>query len=448
MEPKHNQTIIEAQEEDLSAELPSVAPVSREPSRPEAQHRPHRRWFHPARTFTALKYPNYRLWFYGQLASLVGTWMQSTAQGYLVFQLTHSPAYLGYVGFAAGIPSVLLMLFGGVLSDRMSRRKLMVITQSSMLVLAFTLAALTFTGLIRPWEIVLMAFLLGVANAFDAPARQAFVLEMVSREDMGNAIALNSAMFNMATAAGPAIAGLAYAAVGPAWCFTINGISFLAVIVALVMMKLAPFVPQEHSSSAITELKAGLTYVIHHPDVRILIAMLGLVSIFGMGYVTLIPAWAVNILKGDATTNGLIQSARGVGSLLGALMIASLGRFSYRGKLLTVGTFVFPVLLLVFSFIRVLPLSLVVMVGVGWGFMVYANLTNNLVQHHVPDELRGRVMGIYSLTFFGMMPIGALLAGTLAQQLGAPMAIEITAGISLALAFLLFIAVPKIRDLE
>jgi predicted MFS family arabinose efflux permease len=176
--------------------------------------------------------------------------------------------------------------------------------------------------------------------------------------------------------------------------------------------------------------------------------MLGLTSIFGLGYATLIPAWAVNILKGDATTNGLIQSARGVGSLLGALMIASLGRFTYKGKLLTVGTFVFPVLLIVFSVIQVIPLSLLTMVGVGWGFMVYANLTNNLVQHQVPDALRGRVMGIYSLTFFGLMPVGALLAGTLAQQLGAPLTVEITGGMCLFFAILLYFAAPNIRNLE
>jgi MFS family permease len=178
------------------------------------------------RTFAALQHRNYRLWFVGQLVSMVGTWMQSTAQGYLVFELTRSPAYLGYVGFAAGVPSWLFMLYGGVVADRMSRRNLLLITQTVMMILAFGLAGLTFSGLIQPWHLILLAFGLGVANAFDAPARQAFVLEMVSREDLTNAIALNSTMFNLATVIGPAVAGVAYAILGPAWCFTLNGLSF------------------------------------------------------------------------------------------------------------------------------------------------------------------------------------------------------------------------------
>lgn len=416
----------------------STAPLQAEPSGHEQA----------TGTFAALRFPNYRLWFYGQLASLIGTWMQSTAQGYLVFQITHSPAYLGYVGFAAGAPSWIFMLFGGVVSDRMSRRKLMVLTQTSMMVLAIIMALLTFTGVIQAWHIIVMAFLLGIANAFDAPARQAFVLEMVSRDVLGNAIALNSAMFNMATAVGPAIAGLTYALVGPAWSFTINAVSFLFVIVALLRMKLAPFIPPKRVSSAITELKEGLRYVVGHPDVRILIGMLGFASVFGMAYVTLIPAWAVNILGGDSTTNGLLQSARGVGSMLGALLIAYLGAFRYKGRLLNIGLIVFPVMLLLFSVIRWVPLSLLMMVGVGWGFMVYVNLTNNLVQHHVPDTLRGRVMGIYSLTFFGLLPIGALLAGLLAQYLGSPAAVASTGGISLVVGLALWFAVPRIRRLE
>ncbi len=399
-------------------------------------------------TFAALAYPNYRLWFMGQLASLVGTWMQSTAQGFLVFQLTQSPAYLGYVGFAAGIPTWLFMLFGGVAADRMSRRRLLVITQVSMMTLAFTLAALTFMKIVQPWHIIVMAFLLGIANAFDAPARQAFVLEMVSREVLGNAIALNSAMFNTATAVGPAIAGLTYALLGPAWCFVINGISFIAVIVALLLMKLKPFQRPAKIENALHQLGVGLNYVVHHPEIRTLIGMLGIASLFGMGFTTLIPDWAVEVLHGDATTNGLLLSARGLGSLIAALIIASLGNFNYRGKLLSVGSFVFPATLIIFAAIRWIPLSLFVMILVGWGFMTYSNLTNNLVQHHVPDELRGRVMGIYSLTFFGMIPIGALLAGTLAEYLGAPTAVTVTASVMLVAVLGMWFVFPKIRRMQ
>lgn len=400
------------------------------------------------RTFASLKYPNYRLWFLGQMASLVGTWMQSTAQGYLVYQLTQSPAFLGYVGFAGGIPSWLFMLYGGVVSDRMSRRTLLVITQTVMMLLAFVLAALVFMRVVEAWHIVLLALLLGIANAFDAPARQAFVLEMVDREDMANAIALNSMMFNSATAVGPAVAGVVYALVGPAWCFTINGISYLAVIAALFKMKLKPFVPRKSKTSPVQDLKEGLRYVSGHTVIRTLTVIALIVSVFGMAYATLIPAWAVKILGGDSTTAGLIQSARGVGSLLGAFLIASLGRFRFKGKLMTIGTFVFPTLLLFFAVTRSVPLSLLILIGVGWGTMIVFNMLNTLIQTLVSDNLRGRVMGIYSLTFFGAMPVGALLTGSVADRIGEPTTVIVSALVALAFAILLYIRMPQLRTLE
>jgi MFS family permease len=398
--------------------------------------------------FAALKYRNYRLWFWGQMVSLFGTWMQATAQGYLVFQLTHSPAYLGYVGFAAGLPSWLFMLYGGVVADRMSRRTLLVITQTGMMVLAFILAALTFSGLVQPWHIVLLALGLGLANAFDAPARQAFVLEMVEREDLTNAIALNSTMFNSATAVGPAAAGVTYALFGPAWCFTINGLSFMAVISALLLMKLKPLAVPAHRTSTLADLKEGLRYVASQPPIRMLIGLVAMISLFSMSFVTLIPAWAVTVLGGNATTNGLLQSARGVGALSSALLIASLGRFKFKGKLLTVGTFAFPTMLLVFALVRWLPLSLLVLVGVGMALILILNLANALVQTLVPDPLRGRVMGIYSLTFLGLMPIGALLAGAVAEHIGEPVTVVLSSLISLGFAALLWVFAPKLRALE
>jgi MFS family permease len=352
------------------------------------------------------------------------------------------------VGFVSGIPTWLFMLFGGVVADRMPRRNLLVITQTAMMILAFILAALTAVGLVQPWHIVLLAFLLGVANAFDAPARMAFVLELVDREDLTNAIALNATMFQTATAVGPAVAGLTYATLGPAWCFTINGISFLAVIAALLRMHVQPLAVRQRATSALHDLAEGLRYVARHSIIRTLIAVIGMVSLFGMAYATLFPAWAVMILHGDATTNGLLQSARGLGALLGALMIASLGRFKFRGKLLTLGTVLFPVLLVVFSAISVLPLALLVLVAVGWAFMIVMNMANTLVQMQVSDELRGRVMAVYSLVFFGFMPIGALWAGTLAQWVGPPLAVVFGAVVAFAFAVGLYIFVPKVRALE
>ena len=399
------------------------------------------------RTFAALRYPNYRLWFLGQLVSLVGTWMQITAQSFLVFQLTQSTAYLGVVGFANGLPSWLFMLYGGVIADRVARRRLLVITQSTMMLLAFVLAALAFAQLVQPWHIVLLALALGTANAFDAPARQAFVFELVDRQDVTNAIALNSSLFNLGTVVGPAVAGLTYAAFGPAWCFLLNGISFLAVIGALVRMRLATVQVAPRARSALAQLTEGVRYTLSQPLLRILIAVPAITALFGTAYATLLPAWAVEALGGDATTNGLLQSARGAGSLAGALMIAALGHLGGRGRWLTIGTFVYPVLLLVFASVRSLPLSLAVLVGVGWGGMVLFNMANTLVQTHVTDELRGRVMSIYSLTFFGGMPLGALWAGALADLLGAPLTIVVSALVSLGCALLFWIVAPQLRRL-
>src|SRR5581483_2069746 len=395
----------------------------------------------------ALGYYNYRLWFAGQLVSLVGTWMETTAQGFLIYQLTNSPAYLGIVGFASGVPSLLFMLFGGVVADRIPRRTLLVITQTTLMCFSFIVAALTFTGLVQPWHIVILALGVGTANAFDAPARQSFVLEMVEREHLGNAIALNSTMFQMATVVGPAVAGVTYAVVGPAWCFTLNGLSFIAVIVALLLMKIKPQPVKMRVNSAVEQLKEGLGYVYHHELIRTLILIAVVVSLFGLSFVTLLPAWAVGILGGDAATNGLLQSARGLGALAAAVMIVSLGNFRAKGKLLTIGSFVFPLALIVFAFVRSIPLSLAVLVVVGWGFMVLFNMLNTLLQGIISDELRGRVMSIYTLSFFGGMPIGSLWAGAVAEHFGEPFTVILGAVISLVFAVLIFWRIPKMRRL-
>jgi len=394
---------------------------------------------------TALKYPNYRLWFWGQIVSLFGTWMQSTALGFLVYDLTRSPAYLGLVGFAMGVPTWLFMLYAGVIADRVARRTLLMITQTAMMVLALGLAALTFLHLVQPWHILVIALLLGTANAFEAPARQAFVLEMVEVQDMTNAIALNSAMFNTATALGPAAAGLTYAFFGPAWCFTINAVSFLAVIVALRLMHLKPFVPKPGRTSAMTDLKEGLRYVAGHAMIRTIVGLIGVVSLFGLSFITLIPAWSVKILHGDAATNGFLQSARGAGALVAALLIASLGQFSFRGRLLTFGTFALPVVLAVFALVRWTPLALVLIFGSGLSLILIFNLSNALVQTFAPDALRGRIMSLYSLTFFGLMPVGALGIGLTAEHFGQPVAILIGAGVMLVAASLIAVFMPHLR---
>jgi MFS family permease len=382
------------------------------------------------------------------MISLAGTWMQSTAQGYLIYQLTNSPAYLGVVGFVGGLPSWLFMLFGGVIADRLPRRMLLVITQAAMMVLALVLAALTFTGVVRPWHIIVLAFLLGVANAFDAPARVSFITELVSREDMTNGIALNSTMFNIATIAGPALAGLTYASVGPAWCFALNGLSFIAIIIGLILMRVKPVVATPRQKNIWSELAVGLRFVGANKLVLSLTGAVGMVGIFGMGMMTLLPAWARDVLHGDVTTNGWLVSARGIGALVSALMLASLGKMKIRGKLWTVGSFLLPILLFAFAWVRWLPLSLFMLAIIGWSYMVIINGSNAMVQSQVPDELRGRVMSVYTLVFFGSMPLGSLLAGAVAEKLTEPTTVMLGAGMLLVFAVAVWMFLPRIRQQE
>jgi MFS family permease len=400
-----------------------------------------------AQTFAAFKHRNYRLWYAGQLFSLMGTWMQITAQGYFVFELTRSSAYLGYVGFAAGAPAWFLMLYGGVIADRVPRRTLLLCTQTAMMCFSMVLASLTFLHLVRPWHILLLASMMGVAQAFDAPARQSFVLELVGRRDLTNAIALNSTMFNSATVIGPAIAGILYALFGPAWCFLANSLSYLAVITALLFMRFERKPRPARTTSKLADLKEGLKYVRHAPMIRTLILLVGATTLFGFAFATLVPAWVVKILHGDAQTNGWLQSARGIGALASALFIATVGHYRVKGKMLGVGVFVFPGLLFLFSFVRFVPLSLLVMVGVGAALIQVFNLANAMVQSLVPDRLRGRVMALYSLTFFGTLPLGALWIGTVAEHLGEPVALRIGALAAAAVAAVVLWRVPDVRKL-
>lgn len=398
------------------------------------------------RAFTAMGYRNYRLYFWGQIVSLFGSWMQITAQGFLIYQLTNSAAYLGLVGFATGLPTWLFMLYAGVIADRFPRRRLMIITQSLMAVLAFILAVLTFMHWVQPWHIVLLAFALGTANAFDAPARQAIVTDLVEdKEDMPNAIALNATMFNGASVVGPAVAGLIYALLGPEWCFVINGLSFFAVIAALAAMTAVPMPESRLGGSVWGDIREGIRYTFSHRIILTVIGLVAMISLFGLTFVNIIPAWTVKILKGNAATNGLLYSARGVGALACALFIASLGRFRFKGKLLTLGSFLFPVMLLAFSFTRSLPLSLIVLVGAGAAAILVFNMANALVQTLVDDKLRGRVMSIYSLTFFGFVPIGALWVGLMAEKLGAPAALIVNSIILFIFTLVIWIFVPRLR---
>jgi len=374
--------------------------------------------------------------------------MQNTAQGYLVYTLTGSAAYLGYLGFVSGIPSWLFMLYGGVVADRVPRRTLIIITQTAMMVLAFILAGLVFTNVVQPWHILVLAFFLGIANAFDMPARQSFVLEMVAREDMTNAIALNGTMFNAGVIVGPAVAGVTYALLGPGWCFTINGISFIAVIIALALMRIKPLPVVARRVTVFSALKDSLHYVKSERLVQTLIISVLVLNVFGFGLITLMPAWAVSVLGGDVTTNGLLLSARGLGAVVGGLSIAVLSARRLRGKMWSTSSFLLPLVLLGFAATRFLPLSLVLMAAMGLFLISIMNNSNAMVQSLVPDDLRGRVMALYSLMMMGGTPIGALMVGVLADRTSEPLAVMTGAGVLLIFAVWIWLRRPEIRRME
>ncbi|MCX6174590.1 MAG: MFS transporter [Ignavibacteriales bacterium] len=398
-------------------------------------------------TFAALQHRNYRLWFIGQIISLFGSWMQMTAQGFFIYELTHSPAFLGFVGFANGIPTWLFMVYGGVIADRFSRRKIMIATQTIMMFLAFILAALTFTHTVEPWHILILTFGLGVANAFDAPARQAFVNELVSRENLLNAIALNSMMFHTAAAVGPAVAGITYAVLGPGWCFIINGISFLAVIYNLLIMKFQPIQKRVANKSAFKELQDGLQYLKSQKTILLIMLVVSFSTFFGLSITTLFPAWAVGILHGGAATNGFLQTARGIGAVLCSLFIASFSRYIVRGKILTTGLILLPIFMFLFSLNNSFIISSMILVGVGAAIIATNNLANGLTQTLVSEEYRGRVMGVYSFSFFGFMPLGALWIGMLAEHFGSPMAILLNSIILFIFVAVVWFYAPKLRKI-
>lgn len=399
------------------------------------------------KTFTALRHRNYRLFFAGQLTSLVGTWMQNVAQSWLVYQLTGSPLYLGIVSFASAVPVLFLSLWAGLIIDRVPKRKLLIVTQSSMLALAFILSADVFLGWVQPWHIVILSFLLGVANTFDAPARQAFVVDMVAREDLQNAIGLNSAIFQMARIIGPTIAGITLAFVGAAWCFFLNGVSFIAVIVGLWLMHVPPTIGARKDASQLAQIRQGLGFIRHNQVVLTLLGMVAVANIFAFGYSALMPAFAQDVLNSGPTGLGLLSASVGVGALIGALAVASLDQFQHKGMLLTLGNLFFPAMVLLFATSRVFPLSILFLVGAGLGFMVQNAMTNTLIQLAVPDELRGRVMSVYMLVFQGFFPLGSLMAGTIAEHFGIPFGAAFGGTVALIAGLVWLWRAPYIRKL-
>jgi MFS family permease len=366
----------------------------------------------------ALRYRNFRLFFAGQLVSLVGTWMQTVAQAWLIYRLTGSSLLLGTVGFMGQIPVFLFSPLGGIVADRYNRHRVVIATQTASMILALTLAWLTLTGRIAVWHVVVLSALLGFVNAFDIPARQSFIVDMVGKEDLMNAIALNSSMFNSARMIGPAIAGVLVARIGEGWCFFANGVSYLAVIAGLIMIRLTPAQRQVHRDSPLANILEGVRFARNSSAIRSLLLLLGLSSLVGTPYSVLMPIFAGEILHGGPRGLGILMGAAGIGALLGALTLAARSGLRGLGRWVALACGGFGASLVLFAFSRSFWLSVFFLVPTGYALMVQMGSTNTLVQSMTPDHMRGRVMALYSMMFMGMAPFGALLAGGAAHHFG------------------------------
>jgi MFS family permease len=396
----------------------------------------------------ALRHRNYRLFFCGQTVSLVGSWMTRVATSWLVYRLTGSPLLLGLVGFAGQIPSFLLAPFAGVLVDRWNRHRLLVVTQVLAMVQSAALAALALTGVIQLWHVLVLSLFQGLINAFDMPARQAFVVEMVEkREDLSNAIALNSSMVNAARLLGPSIGGVVIAAVGEGWCFLGDAVSYLAVIASLLLMRVAPRAPRPTAEARVlSSLREGFAYVARSAPIRSILLLLALVSLVGMPYTVLMPIFASQILHGGPHTLGFLMAATGVGALLGAVFLAGRRSVLGLGRIIPLTAGLFGIGLIGFSLSRAMWLSVVLLLVTGLGFMVQMASSNTLLQTLVDDDKRGRVMSFYTMAFMGTTPFGSLLAGTLADRIGAPHTL-LFGGIGCVAGALAFaVLLPRLRD--
>jgi MFS family permease len=374
----------------------------------------------------SLQFRNFRLFFTGQLISLVGTWMQSVALSWLVYRITGQAALLGLVAFASQAPIFALGSFGGVLADRVDPRRLLVLTQTLQMLQAFFMGWLTLSGHIAPWQIIVLAVVLGVINAFDLPARQVLVASTVDRPALPNAIALNSSIFHGSRVVGPAVAGLLVAAIGEGWCFLINGVSFLAAIAALVMMELPPWVSRDDHPPVLDHILEGFRFVAGDRKVTLLMVLLGLTCLLAMPYVVLLPIFADGILHGGPRALGLLYTGSGLGAVLGAAVLA--GRKGHHDGLERVawmGAAATGLALACFAFSRVFWLSMVLIVPVGMAMVAHMTSNNTLVQMLIPSEMRGRVMALHAMVFTAAMPVGALLEGILAHHIGAPLTVAI-----------------------
>src|SRR5712675_2215917 len=401
-------------------------------------------WRH---TFRALRHRNYRLFFWGQLVSLIGTWMQQTAMSWYVYQLTNSKLLLGVVSAVGSAPMMLSSIWGGALADLYPKRSILVATQAAQMICAFLVAAGVWFGFATPSFIIIVAALNGISMGFDMPARQAFTVEMTSREDLLNAISLNSSIVNGARVIGPSVAGLMIGAVGVAMCFFLNGLSFIAVIAGLMMMRLPLFERKIEIVSAGEHAWEGILYSIKHPRVRTILLLFLAVGVFGWSYAVLMPAFARDVLGRGANGYGVLMSASGTGALIGALVVATYGHLFTARRLALGGVWIFSIALFALSLSRGFYSSLAFLVVVGFGMLLFLSTSNTVLQTIVPDEMRGRVMGVWSLVFGAMIPLGSLEVGTVAHWVGTPFALAFGA-IICAVAALVTLIIIRRRDAQ
>ena len=394
----------------------------------------------------ALRHRNFQLFFSGQLISLVGTWMQTVAESWLVYRLTGSTLMLGTVGFASQIPVFLMAPIGGIVADRFNRHRVVIATQTTAMCLAGILAALTLSHRVHVWHVVVLASCLGVVNAFDIPARQAFLIDMVGRGDLMNAIALNSSMFNGARIIGPAVAGILVASIGEGWCFFANSVSYIAVITGLLLMRIEHPARLAGSGSALENILEGFAYARNTGPIRAILLLLGLISFVGVPYAVLMPVFADQILHGGARGLGILMGSTGVGALLGAASLAARVGVKGLGKLIGLCAGGFGVSLILFSFSRIFWLSTLLLIPVGFFIMVQMASSNTLIQSMVPDKLRGRILAVYSMMFMGMAPFGSLSAGTVAHHLGAPWTVALGGLACIGGSILFLMHLPSIRN--
>jgi MFS family permease len=372
-------------------------------------------------TFRALQYRNYRLFFGGQSISLVGTWMQAIAMSWLVYRLTNSAFLLGIVGFLGQLPAFLFMPFAGVFADRYNRHRILLVTQSLAMLQALVLTVLVFTNTIAVWHIIVLSVCLGLINAFDMPVRQAFTVEMIEkREDLGNAIALNSSMVNVARLVGPSVAGILIAVAGEGVCFLLNALSYCAVIASLLALKIVPRVTSSSHNHVLYDIREGFRYVFNFGSIRAILLLLSLVSLMGVPYQVLMPVFARDIFHGGPKTLGFLMAMAGGGALTGALYLAGKKNTVGLERLIPAAAVIFGFGILAFSFSRVLWFSLLVIFISGFAMMVQMAASNTVLQTIVEEDKRGRVMSFYTMSFMGMVPFGSLLAGSAASTLGAP----------------------------